>query len=137
MPTKVGAKVASWPILGRKLAILATFFEKWTSDSFFLSFPLILRGKPNWKSIGPKLTILASKKTTKMALSQNPTLPKWQSPWNSLLLQYVSTNLSETLKIDVNTNLANTKILIMANVWFMPPKRYWAQIPKESPAFLF
>ena len=58
-PFKVGAKVASWPILGRKLAILATFFI----------LPVISidikKGKPSWNSIGPKLTILASNKTTK------------------------------------------------------------------------
>ena len=34
---KVGAKVVNWLILGRKLAILATFFEIWTSYSKILS----------------------------------------------------------------------------------------------------
>ena len=31
---KVGAKVASWPIMGQQFAILATFFEIWTSKLF-------------------------------------------------------------------------------------------------------
>ena len=64
-PFKVAAKVASWPILSRILAILATFFDIWTSNLFCPSFTSILRGDPSypsWKSIGPKLTILASKK---------------------------------------------------------------------------
>ena len=53
-PFKVGIKVASWHILGRKLAILATYFDL---NLFGLSFPLILRSKPIGKPIGPKLTI--------------------------------------------------------------------------------
>ena len=57
-PFKDWAKVASWPILGRKMASLARFFfEIWTSNLFFPSFALILMGKPSWKSIGPKLTM--------------------------------------------------------------------------------
>ena len=30
MPFKFGAKVRTWPIFGRKFAILATIFETWT-----------------------------------------------------------------------------------------------------------
>ena len=60
-PLKVGAKVASWPIFGYKLAILAIFFEIWTSNLFSPSFTLILRVKSNKKLIGPKLTTLVPK----------------------------------------------------------------------------
>ena len=42
------------------------FFEIWTSNLFCPSFPLILRGKPSWKSIRPKFTILASKISPKI-----------------------------------------------------------------------
>ena len=50
-------KESSWPILGWKLAIV---YEIWTSNLFSSLFTLILGGKPNWKSIGPILTILSS-----------------------------------------------------------------------------
>ena len=52
---------ASWPILGRKLAILATS----TSNLFCPSFTLTLIGELNKKSTEPKITILASKKQHK------------------------------------------------------------------------
>ena len=101
-PFKVGAKVACWHILGLKLAISATFFEILSCPSF----RLILKGKPSWKSIEPKLTILALK-NTKMAISQNPIFPKWRSPKSILLLHFIM-KFSETFKIDVNMDLANT-----------------------------
>ena len=58
-------KSGIWPILGLKLAILATFFEISTSNLFCLTFTIRLIGKPNKKSIGPKITSLASKKPHK------------------------------------------------------------------------
>ena len=50
-----------WPILAIKLAILATFSKISTSNLF----TIILIGKPNKKSIGPKITSLAFKKPHK------------------------------------------------------------------------
>ena len=47
-------KSGIWPILGLKLAILATFFEISTSNLFCPTFTIRLIGKPNKKSIGPK-----------------------------------------------------------------------------------
>ena len=57
-PFQVGAKVASWPILGWKLV---KFFETWTPNLVCPSFTLILRGKLSWKSIGSKLFTLSYK----------------------------------------------------------------------------
>ena len=48
-------KSGIWPILGLKLAILATFFKKSTSNLFCPAFTIRLIGKPNKKSVGPKL----------------------------------------------------------------------------------
>ena len=87
------------------LPILAKCSEIWTSNLICLSFTLTLIYKPILKSIGPKLAIL-SPQITKMAISQNPTLPKCHSP-KSLLLQYFSMNLSKTFRIDVNIDFAN------------------------------
>ena len=72
MTIQVGAKEASLPILG----------QIFTSNEFSLSFLLILRGKPSWKSVGPKYG----------HISKSP---------KSLLLQF-SMNLSECFIIDVN-----------------------------------
>ena len=58
-------KSGIWPILGLKLAILATFFVISTSNLFCPRFTIGLIGKPNKKSIRPKLTSLASKKPHK------------------------------------------------------------------------
>ena len=59
------ARAAKWryPILGHKTAILATFFEIWTSNLFCPAFTLTLIYKPSLKSIRPKLAILSPKKT--------------------------------------------------------------------------
>ena len=61
LPSYANYKVArlsdSWPILGRKLAMLDTFFKISTLNLFCSAFTLRLIGKPNWKSIGPKITI--------------------------------------------------------------------------------
>ena len=47
------------------------------------------------------------KKLTKVAIPQNPILPKCHSP-KSLLLLHFSMNLSETFRIDVNMDFAHT-----------------------------
>ena len=58
-------KSGIWPILGLKLAILATFFKKSTSNLFCRAFTIRLIGKPNKKSVGPKISSLATKKPHK------------------------------------------------------------------------
>ena len=58
-------KSGIWPILGFKLAILATFFKKSTSNLFCPAFTIRLIGKPNKKSVGPKISSLATKKPHK------------------------------------------------------------------------
>ena len=50
-------KSGIWPILGLKLAILATFFKKSTSNLFCPAFTIRL--------IGPKISSLATKKPHK------------------------------------------------------------------------
>ena len=50
-------KSGIWPILGLKLANLATFFKISTSNLFCLAFTIRLIGKPNRKSIGPKIPV--------------------------------------------------------------------------------
>ena len=49
-------KSGIWPVLGLKLAILAIFFKISTSNLFCLAFTIRLIGKPNKKSVGPKIT---------------------------------------------------------------------------------
>ena len=86
------------------------FFEIWTSNLFCPVFTLTLIYKPSLKSIRPKLAILSQKKLqklTKVAISQNPILPKCHSP-KSILLLHFSMNLSETFRIDVNMDFAHT-----------------------------
>ena len=58
-------KSGIWPILGLNLAILATIFKISTSNFFCSAFAIRLIGKPNKKSIGPKIISLASKKPHK------------------------------------------------------------------------
>ena len=58
-------KSGIWPVLGLKLAILATFFKISNSNLFCLALTIRLIGKPNKKSVGPKITSLASKKAHK------------------------------------------------------------------------
>ena len=65
MPIKVRLKSGIWPILGLKLAILVTFFKISTSNLFCLAFTIRLIGKPNGKTIEPKIISLASKKPHK------------------------------------------------------------------------
>ena len=48
-------KSGIWPILGLKLAILATFFKISTSNLFCHAFTIRFIDKPNKKSIGPSV----------------------------------------------------------------------------------
>ena len=50
-------KIGIWPVLGLKLAILATFFKISTSNLFCPAFTIRLIGKPNKKSADPKLPV--------------------------------------------------------------------------------
>ena len=73
-------------------------------------FTVTLIYKPILKSIRPKLSILSQlilQKITKMAISQNPILPKCHSP-KSLHLLHFSMNLFETFRINVNMDFADT-----------------------------
>ena len=100
-----------WPILCQLMAILAKLLDmdfKFVLLRIYINFDihtnLIL------KSIRPKLAILSPKilqKLTKVAISQNPILPKCHSP-KSLLLLHFSTNFSETFRINVNMDFAHT-----------------------------
>ena len=60
-------KSGIWPILGLKLATLATFFKISNSSLFCPAFTirLIVDRQTIKKSIGPKITSLASKKAHK------------------------------------------------------------------------
>ena len=102
-------KIGIWPILCQLMAILANLLDM-NFKFFFQAFTLTLIYKPSLKSIRLKLAIVSSKilqKLTKVAISQNPILPKCHSP-KSLLLLHFSINLPETLRINVNTNFAHT-----------------------------
>ena len=71
-----------WPILCQLMAILAKLLDMDFKFVFFPAFILTLIYKPILKSIRPKLAILSPKilqKVTKMAISQNPILPKCHS----------------------------------------------------------
>ena len=98
-PFKVGVKVAFWPILGRKLAILTTFLEICTSNLFCSLFSLISRGKPSWKSNGPKLTTLVSKKTQKWPYLKTPFCPSVnpQKAYSSYIVPWICLKLSESM----------------------------------------
>ena len=91
--------------------------------SIYINFDIY---KPSLKSIRPKFGHSIPKKLqklTKVAISQNPILPKCHSP-KSLLLHF-SMNLSETFRIDVNMDFAHTnhgRFLIFDFFGF------WAQI---------
>ena len=71
-----------WPILCQLMPILAKLLDMDFKFVFFPAFILTLIYKPILKSIRPKLAILSPKilqKVTKMAISQNPILPKCHS----------------------------------------------------------
>ena len=105
-------------------------FEIWISNLFCLIFTLTLIYKPSLKSIRPKLAVLSRKKLqklTKVAISQNPILPKCHSPKSLLLLNF-SMNLSETFRIDVNMDFAHTN---HGRFLFRPQKNFEPKIQKK------
>ena len=98
-----------WPILCQLMAILAKLLDidfKFVLPHIYIN----LIYKPILKSIRPKLAIISPKilqKITKMAISQNPILPKCHSP-KSLRHLHFSMNLSETVRINVNMDFAHS-----------------------------
>ena len=50
-------KSGIWPILGLKLAILASFFKISSSNLFCTAFTIRLIGKPNKSQSDPKLPV--------------------------------------------------------------------------------
>ena len=65
-------KKQRYPILGHKTAILATFFEIWTSNQICPAFTLTLIYKPSLKSIRPKSAILSQKKLNWTSQNSHP-----------------------------------------------------------------
>ena len=95
-----------WPIFCQLMAILAKLLDmdfKFVLPSIYSNFGLQTNFKVNYPFYPP----LVLQKITKMAISQNPILPKCHSP-KSLLLLHFSTNLSETFRIEVNMDFAHT-----------------------------
>ena len=62
MPIQSWGKSGVLAFFGPKISNFGHIFWDMDFKLFCPSFPIILRGQPNWKSIGPSLTILASKK---------------------------------------------------------------------------
>ena len=67
MPINVQAQKWYLAYFGIELAILATFFKILTLKVFFLAYTFKFIGKPNEKSIGHEITIIASKKATNLS----------------------------------------------------------------------
>ena len=74
--------------------------------SIYINFDIQTKFEVNQTQIGYS-TQKKLQKLTKVAISQNPILPKCHSP-KSLLLLHFSMNLSETFRIDVNMDFAHT-----------------------------
>ena len=111
---KVGAKVASWPILGWKLAILAIFHVlPIICINIWRQTPLEI----NWTQIA----IFILLKPPKMSISQNSILAKCQSPKSLLLLHY-SMSLFETFRINVNVDFANN---IRKRIFKLGPQKHF------------
>ena len=68
--------------------------------SIYINFDIHIKFEVNQTQIGHSIP-KKLQKLTKVAISQNPILPKCHSP-KSLLLLHFSMNLSETFRIDVN-----------------------------------
>ena len=77
------------------MAILAKLLD--------MNFDIKTKFEVNQTKIGHSIL----QKLTKVAISQNPILPKYHLP-NSLLLLHFSMNLSETFRINVNMDFAHT-----------------------------
>ena len=72
----------------------------------YINFDIQTKFEVNQTQIGYSIP-KKLQKLTKVAISQNPILPKCHSP-KSLLLLHFSMNLSETFRIDVNMDFAHT-----------------------------
>ena len=75
----------------------------------YINFNIQTKFEANQTNIG----CFIPKKLTKMAISQNPILPKCHSP-KSLLLLHFFMNLYETFRINVNMYFAHTN-----RSWFL------------------
>ena len=81
-PWEARAPKWRWPILGHKMAILATFFEIWTSDLFCPLFTLILIYKLSLESIRPKSAFYSQKDS-----KNSPKWPYLKTPFRPSLNQ--------------------------------------------------
>ena len=98
-----------FPILCQLMAILANLLDmdfKFVLPSIHINFDRQTNFKVNQTQISHSIPKNTSK-ITKVALSQNPILPKCHSP-KSLLLLHFSMNLSGTFRINVNMDFAHT-----------------------------
>ena len=98
-----------WPIFCQLMAILAKLLDmdfKFVLPSINSNFDIQTNFEVNQTQIIHSIPI-NTPKITKMAISQDPILPKCHSP-KSLLLLYFSMNLSETFRINVNMDFAHT-----------------------------
>ena len=117
------AKVASGLFCANGWPFWPSFWDmdfKLVLPSIYINFDIQTKFEVNQTQIGyfiPKQL----QKLTKVAISQNPILPKCHSP-KSLLLLHFSMNLSETFRIDVNMDFAHTnhgRFFL-----FRPPKKF-------------
>ena len=107
---------------GLKIGYFGHFVEIRTSNLICPSFTLIVRDRPNQKSIGPNLTIMSSKKRRNGHISKRHF--GQESITKSQLLHF-SMNLSETFSIDVNMDFANnlgSGILVQSHQKYCEPK---------------
>ena len=123
-----------WPVLGRGVAVLATFFGMWTSDLFCPLFALILMCGPSLESVRPKSGILFPERLRGLAgvaMSRGPVSPECHSPGGLLLLHF-SASLSGAFGVGVNVDFAHTdhgRFLVGASEGILSPKS------KKSRAF--
>ena len=117
-----------WPILCQLMAILAKLLDmdfKFVLPIIYINFDI----QTNQTQIGhsiPKITL----KVAKMAISQNPILPKCYSPKKPT--PTFSINLSETLRINVNMDFAHNNrglFLIKASKKNLGPKSKKKRVP--------
>ena len=98
-----------WPILCQLMAILAKLLDmdfKFVLPIIYINFDIQTSFKVNQIQIAHSIT-KNTRKITKMAISQNPILPKCDSP-KSILLLHFTMNLSENFRINVNMDFAHT-----------------------------
>ena len=103
------------------MAILSKLVDmdlKFVLTISYINFDMQTNFEVNQTYIGYSI-LKITPKITKMAISQNPILPKCHSP-KSLLLLHFSMHLSESFRINVNMDFAHTN-LIVADFCFRPP----------------